>query len=57
MLVFINDGKSNYRSESKIELSKIVDWCSIIFTKNGTIIDNLNKYATIKVNGKASINT
>ena len=36
MLDFINNGNRNKISENKLELSKIFDWFSIDFTKNGT---------------------
>ena len=55
MLDFINNGNRNKISENKLELSKIFDWFSIDFTKNGTLVDYLNKYASIKVSEKASI--
>ncbi len=55
MLEFINNGNRNKISENKLELSKIFDWFSSDFTKNGTLIDYINKYASIKVSEKASI--
>jgi len=55
MLEFINNENRNKISENKLELSKIFDWFSIDFTKNGTLIDYINKYASIKVSEKASI--
>ena len=55
MLEFINNENRNKISENKLELSKIFDWFSIDFTKNGTLIDYINKYASIKVGEKASI--
>ena len=55
MLEFINNGNRNKISEHKLELSKIFDWFSIDFTKNGTLIEYINKYASIKVSEKASI--
>lgn len=55
MLEFINNGNKNKISENKLELSKIFDWFSIDFKKNGTLIEYINKYASIKVSEKASI--
>ena len=55
MLEFINNGNRNKISEHKLELSKIFDWFSIDFTKNGTLIEYINKYVSIKVSEKASI--
>jgi c-di-AMP phosphodiesterase-like protein len=55
MVGFINDDDRNKISKNNVELSKIFDWFSIDFTKNGTLVDYLNKYASIKVSEKASI--
>jgi len=45
----------NKISKNKLELSRIFDWFFNDFTKNGTLINYLNKYASIKVSEKASI--
>lgn len=55
MLDFINDSDRNKISKNKLKLSKIFDWFYNDFTKNGTIIDYINKYASIKVSERASI--
>ena len=55
MLEFINAGQRNKISKNKLELSRIFDWFFNDFTKNGTLINYLNKYASIKVSEKASI--
>lgn len=55
MLDFINDNDRNKISKNKLKLSKIFDWFYNDFTKNGTIIDYINKYASIKVSERASI--
>ena len=55
MIDFINDDDRNKISKNNVELSKIFDWFSSDFTKNGTIIKYLNNYASKKINEKASI--
>ena len=55
MIDFINDDERNKISENNLELSKIFDWFSTDFKKNGTIIEYLNKYTPIKINEKAII--
>ena len=55
MIDFINDDERNKISENNLELSKIFDWFSTDFKKNGTIIEYLNKYTRIKINEKAII--
>ena len=53
MIDFINDDDRNKISKNNVELSKIFDWFSSDFTKNGTIIKYLNNYASKKINEKA----
>jgi hypothetical protein len=55
MVGFINDDDRNKISKNNVELSKIFDWFSSDFKKNGTIIEYLNNYASEKINEKASI--
>ena len=55
MIDFINDDDRNKISKNNVELSKIFDWFSSDFKKNGTIIKYLNNYASEKINEKASI--
>ncbi|WKD85818.1 hypothetical protein KCTC32516_01164 [Polaribacter huanghezhanensis] len=55
MKIFINDSNRNKITQKKIQLSKIFDWYKDDFTKNGSLIDYLNKYSTIKINKKAKI--
>jgi len=55
MIDFINDNERNKISENNLELSKIFDWFSTDFKKNGTIIEYLNKYTRRKINEKAII--
>ena len=55
MKKFINDPKRNKISEDKVQLSKIFEWFKGDFTKKGSLIDYLNKYANTKINKKAKI--
>ncbi|AFL84617.1 Protein of unknown function, DUF547 [Belliella baltica DSM 15883] len=50
---FINDTRRNKISSNQIEISKIFSWFKGDFTKNGNIIDYLNKYSKVKINPKA----
>jgi hypothetical protein len=49
----LNDSARNSISENKVELSKIFKWFSSDFTKNGSLIDFLNKYSDIKISDDA----
>lgn len=53
MKEFVNDPTKNKISAGKIELSEIFNWFEKDFTKNGSLIDYLNKYANVKINPKA----
>ncbi|MFD2037309.1 DUF547 domain-containing protein [Belliella marina] len=52
---FVNDPKRNKISADKIEISKIFSWFKGDFTKNGSLIDYLNKYSKVKINPKAKV--
>lgn len=53
---FINDPKRNYIvSSEKAELSQIFNWFKSDFTKNGSLITFINKYADTKLKSKAQI--
>lgn len=52
---FINDKTKNNISKNTIEISKIFDWFSGDFKKEGSLIDFLNKYTAIKINANARI--
>lgn len=52
---FINDPLRNKMASNKIVISSIFSWYKGDFTKNGSLIDFVNKYAKIKVNANASI--
>ena len=53
---FINDKNKNSLSKEDVKVSEIFKWFKEDFTtKNQTIIDFINKYATIKINSDAKI--
>lgn len=52
---FINDLSKNRVSVDKLQLSKIFSWFSGDFTKNGSLIDYLNKYTDVQINEDAEI--
>lgn len=56
MTGFINDKtRNNVISSDKAELSKIFNWYGGDFTKNGSLIEYINKYSTTKLNNGADI--
>ena len=54
-LAFINDENKNHLTADHIEISKIFSWFEGDFTKNGSIVDFLNKYSHTKINQNAKI--
>ncbi|NOZ46854.1 MAG: DUF547 domain-containing protein [Chlorobi bacterium] len=52
---FINDSFYNKISENRIEISQLFDWYREDFTKQGSVIDFLNKYSAIKINKSSPI--
>lgn len=55
MNVFINDTTRNQLSFKKVQISSIFNWFQQDFTKEGSVIDYINKYAVTPVNPKAKI--
>jgi hypothetical protein len=55
MKKFINDSSRNKISEKKLKISKIFDWFKGDFTKDGSLIEFLNKYSDTKISKKAKI--
>lgn len=55
MKEFINDSTRNKITKNKIALSKIFEWFKVDFTKNGSLIDFLNRYSRIKISENATI--
>ena len=54
-ITFINDPKRNKLSNDKAALSKIFNWFEGDFTKNGSLITYLNRYARTKLKSDAKI--
>lgn len=52
---FINDGERNKISKDAAKLSSIFNWFKGDFTKNGNLIDFLNKYSITEINSSAKI--
>ena len=52
---FLSDQQRNYISKNSLKISKIFDWFSRDFKKDGNLIDFLNLYASIKISPKAKI--
>ena len=55
MKEFINDSSRNKITNNKVQISSIFDWFKEDFTKNGSVIDYLNKYSTTEINADAKI--
>ena len=55
MNVFINDTTRNQLSFKKVQISSIFNWFQQDFTKEGSVVDYVNKYAETPVNPKAKI--
>jgi hypothetical protein len=50
---FLADSERNSISENNIQISKIFQWFAKDFKQNGSLIDFLNQYSTIKISAKA----
>ncbi|MEP1486962.1 MAG: DUF547 domain-containing protein [Algibacter sp.] len=50
---FLADSERNIISENNIQISKIFNWFAKDFKQNGSLIDFLNQYSTIKISAKA----
>ncbi|AOW17406.1 hypothetical protein LPB03_07995 [Polaribacter vadi] len=55
MKTFINDSSRNKITNNKVQISSIFDWFKEDFTKNGSVIDYLNKYSNTEINSNAAI--
>ena len=53
--IFLSDETKNQIKENQVKVSKIFNWFKGDFTKNGTLIDFLNKYAPVQISEKAKI--
>jgi hypothetical protein len=52
---FINDPKRNILAPEQIKISSIFSWFEEDFTKAGSLIDFLNRYAKVKIKASAKI--
>jgi hypothetical protein len=52
---FVNNSSKNTITADKIQISNLFEWYKDDFTKEGTIIEFLNKYSKTKINSKAKI--
>jgi hypothetical protein len=52
---FINDSSRNKITPIAIQISLIFSWFNGDFTKNGSLIDFLNKYSNLKINANAKV--
>jgi len=52
---FINDPKRNVLTKEKAALSEIFNWYKNDFTEKGSLVDYINKYASIKITSKTKI--
>ncbi|NVJ88801.1 MAG: DUF547 domain-containing protein [Flavobacteriaceae bacterium] len=55
MTAFVNDKTRNKITKNSIEISEIFNWFKDDFTKNGSLVDYLNKYSSTQINSNAKI--
>lgn len=55
MKAFVNDPTRNKIGKKKVQISEIFNWFKDDFTKNGTVIDYLNKYSKTEIKSNAKI--
>lgn len=55
MKAFINDSSRNVLGKKKVQVSEIFNWFKADFTKEGSVIDYLNKYANTEIKSNAKI--
>ena len=53
---FLNDPSKNKITPNSLQLSQIFEWYTDDFTRNGSLIEYLNKYSKIKINAGAKLN-
>ena len=54
-IAFVNDSSRNKISTDAIQVSSIFSWFKEDFTKNGTLIDFLNKYSKVRIKPNAKV--
>jgi hypothetical protein len=52
---FLNESEKNELSADRVEISKIFSWFSEDFTRQGSVIDYLNKFSEVEINPDADI--
>jgi len=52
---FINDPKRNTITADRVKISNIFKWFKKDFTKNGDIVDFLNKYSKVQIDKNARV--
>lgn len=55
MKAFVNDTTRNKLGKKKVQISSIFDWFKGDFTKDGSVVDYLNKFSETEINSKARI--
>ncbi len=55
MKAFVNDPTRNKLGKKKVQISEIFNWFEVDFTKNGSVIDYLNKYSETEIKSNAKI--
>lgn len=50
---FLSNTTKNKISTDRLELSQLFNWYGSDFRKNGTLVDFLNQYSSVKINAKA----
>ena len=55
MKAFVNDVTRNKMTKKKVQISEIFNWFKGDFTKNGSVIDYLNKYSNTEIKSNAKI--
>ena len=53
--IFLTDKSKNVITPREIQISKIFSWFKGDFTKNGSLIDFLNKFSPVKIDKNADI--
>jgi hypothetical protein len=52
---FVNNPKYNKITPERVEVSQIFNWFKGDFTKEGSLIDYLNRYAKVKIKPEAKV--
>jgi len=52
---FVNDKTRNKIAANTVQISSLFSWFKGDFTKNGSVIDFLNKYSSVKISPNAKV--